>query len=335
MSTLNHASPKPARDQALDFVKGALVVLMVIYHWCNYFISTDGFGYRYIRFITPSFIFITGFLVSNIYLARYELTDTRLAGRLTLRGIKLLVLFVVLNLAASAVMKRNYDGSELGVGAFLRDAGATFWTGNGSQSVFQVLVPISYMLLLCAGLLLLRRAACFPIYGACGGLSAVVLGVDTLWFQSGNLQLLGAGCLGVFVGGNVWLRIRNVRAGFWPAVGYTAYLLAVTFWNVPYILQILGVCMNLWILYLWGGRGLGGATNRLTLLGQYTLLSYIGQIAILQLLAKGLRPMGDAQLSMIIALPLTLLLTQALVEATQHWRSRWKPVDVTYRTVFN
>ena len=44
---------------ALDFTKGALVLIMVLYHWLNYFYGPRGDVYRYLRFLTPSFIFIT------------------------------------------------------------------------------------------------------------------------------------------------------------------------------------------------------------------------------------------------------------------------------------
>src|SRR5207302_5956026 len=49
---------KTHRLPALDFTKGALVLFMVLYHWLNYFVSTEGDFYRYLRFLTPSFIFI-------------------------------------------------------------------------------------------------------------------------------------------------------------------------------------------------------------------------------------------------------------------------------------
>src|SRR6184192_3526731 len=59
----------PGRNSALDFTKGMLVLLMVLYHWLNYFVASEGDFYRYLRFVTPSFIFITGFLISNVYLS--------------------------------------------------------------------------------------------------------------------------------------------------------------------------------------------------------------------------------------------------------------------------
>src|SRR5690242_13803806 len=87
---------KASRIPALDFTKGALVLIMVLYHWINYFIGPD-LDYRYLRFLTPSFIFITGFLVSNVYLSKYRVNDPYLPKRLLTRGLKLLAVFIGLN----------------------------------------------------------------------------------------------------------------------------------------------------------------------------------------------------------------------------------------------
>src|SRR6185503_19333445 len=98
MPSANHP-----RNYALDFTKGALVLLMVFYHWLNYFIGPD-FDYRYLRFLTPSFIFITGFVISHVYFSKN--TDVgRLSSRLFTRGLKLLLLLVVLNVGRAIVMQ--------------------------------------------------------------------------------------------------------------------------------------------------------------------------------------------------------------------------------------
>src|SRR5271169_3039523 len=92
------ASSSPGRIAALDFTKGALVLFMVLYHWLNYFLGLHGSIYRYLRFLPPSFIFITGFLISNAYLSKYAISDPRLPKRLIVRGLKILGIFVFLNL---------------------------------------------------------------------------------------------------------------------------------------------------------------------------------------------------------------------------------------------
>src|SRR6267154_2261480 len=79
---------KTNRNPALDFTKGALVLIMVLYHWINYFYGPH--DNRYLRFLTPSFICITGFLISNIYLSKYDISDPRLPKRLFQRGAKIL-----------------------------------------------------------------------------------------------------------------------------------------------------------------------------------------------------------------------------------------------------
>ena len=75
------------------------MLIMVLYHWLNYFVSPSGAWYKYLRFLTPSFIFITGFFISNIYLPKYKATDSRLPKRLLSRGLKLVAIFVSLNAA--------------------------------------------------------------------------------------------------------------------------------------------------------------------------------------------------------------------------------------------
>lgn len=95
-SQLSSARAKPVdpfRDAAIDFTKGALVLFMVLYHWLNYFLGPHGQYYNYLRFLTPSFIFITGFMISQIHLRRYANSGRSLPKRLFIRGLKLLSAF--------------------------------------------------------------------------------------------------------------------------------------------------------------------------------------------------------------------------------------------------
>src|SRR5260370_41218860 len=129
---------------------------MVLYHWLEYFVSATGDFYRYIRFVTPSFIFITGFVISNIYLSKYEITDSRLPKRLLQRGLKILGIFVVLNVVISLLFSQSYAGRILFTSFSVSNLFAIYVTGNtviegsGKAAAFYVLVPISYLLLLSA-----------------------------------------------------------------------------------------------------------------------------------------------------------------------------------------
>src|SRR6266496_1590699 len=156
------SAPKSLRNPALDFTKGALVLIMVLYHWINYFIGPQWGYYDYLRFLTPSFIFITGFMVSNIYLSKYAVADLRLPKRLFTRGIKLLAIFLALNATRFAVIP------ILGTGKLVHDPldpsnlFAAFVSGNfpvvGAKLVsFSILVPIGYLLMLSGALMFVYR----------------------------------------------------------------------------------------------------------------------------------------------------------------------------------
>jgi len=146
-----------SRVSALDFTKGALVLFMVLYHWLNYFVAAQGFFYRYLRFLTPSFIFIAGFLVSNIYFPKYEKGDRKVPRRLLVRGVKILTLFLILNLAIEFLISISATGHIIPphfsvAMPSLYIFGTTSVAGVKS-AVFYVLIPISYLLLVSAALL--------------------------------------------------------------------------------------------------------------------------------------------------------------------------------------
>src|SRR4051794_18609125 len=66
---------KAKRIDALDFTKGILVLIMVLYHWLNYFVTGHDWIYKYLRFLPISFVFISGFLISQVYLSKYKRAD--------------------------------------------------------------------------------------------------------------------------------------------------------------------------------------------------------------------------------------------------------------------
>src|SRR6185436_19807687 len=130
--------PRSSRNDALDFTKGALVLIMVLYHWLNYFVTLQWDVYRYLRFLTPSFILITGFIVSSVYLRKRN-NDAALYRRLWVRGAKLLLLFTALNVAVSAATTQNYNGAPLGVTAFTSNLYGVYVRGDG-RAAFDILV---------------------------------------------------------------------------------------------------------------------------------------------------------------------------------------------------
>jgi peptidoglycan/LPS O-acetylase OafA/YrhL len=334
------AGSKAQRNPALDFTKGVLVLLMVLYHWLNYFISPTGDFYRYLRFVTPSFIFITGFLISNIYLSKYEISDRRLPKRLLQRGLKILGIFVVLNIGISLLFSGSYTGPIL---FSVTNLIAIFVTGNpviagsAKAAAFYVLVPIGYLLLLSAGLLVLGRFFKYIFHAVFVLFLGGILVLDLAGVKSSNLELLTIGLLGVLFGYVSIEKVnRFVRHSYMIVGAYLCYLIAIKIWNVIYPLQVVGVCLSLMLIYLAGVKEIepGIIRKHVNLLGRYSLLGYIAQIAILQALYRGLRYVNLGAGALILSFFAAFALTMITVELVDRLRARSTVVDRLHKAIF-
>jgi|ERR1700722_1566856 len=333
-------TPTADRNSALDFTKGALVLFMILYHWHNHFHVLEGDVYRYLRFLTPSFIFIAGFLISSVYISKYELTDRRIPNRLLQRGVKILSIFTVLNAIIILLAPRDgIDRADLFtmkslVTIYLTGAAAT--SGTGRSVSFPVLIPIGYLLLLSAGFLVLSKQCPYIFHLAC---VSFFLGVTLLYFcgsENSHLELLAIGSLGAVVGHVPMERInRIVTCRNALIVAYLCYLGAITVWNVIYPLQVVGVCLTVALLYLMGRSVVSGwARRHIILLGQYSLYAYIAQIVIVQILSRGLRRYEGGLWTFVLSFTASFALTMVSVEALQATRKKVASVDRLYRAVF-
>lgn len=334
---------KVRRVAAFDFTKGALVLIMVLYHWLDYFIGPNHEFFKYLRFLTPSFIFITGFLISQVYLSKYDISDRRLPRRLLQRGLKILALFTLLNIAVAFMSPKSYGRlfSELSIrNVFsIYIAGNVLIPGRGKGAIFGILIPIAYLLILSAGLLILSRFYKYVFHVA---VVAFWLGIGALYLydlQSSNLELLAMGWLGVILGYVPIEKINNVvshRVAF--ALAYLCYLAAITVWNVYYPLQVIGVCLSVILIYSFGSGGNNGAErirDQVNLLGKYSLFAYLAQIAILQVLRNGFRHVDLGASVLPISFVAALCLTLITVVAVDRARAKANAVDWLYGAVFS
>jgi hypothetical protein len=325
---------KPDRLAGLDFAKGALVLLMVVYHWMNYFVGLDSDVYRYLRFLTPSFIFLTGFLVPQVYVARFFAGETHIPARIIRRGLKLLLIVLLLNAAAGLAGKRFSDGR-----AADDTPAALVWAClTGSAPVtFSVLVPISYLLILSAVLLILSRYIPHLFHAvSIATVGAAMIG-DWNGTPNGYLELLGIGMLGVSAGHLSIHRVnRLVERVAWLVIAYVVYAGALILWNAVYALQVIGVCVNVALLYRLGRRTsrqqrVGGV---LILLGQYSLFAYIIQIIIIRIVHSRVFDPGSAPDGTYPALFVTATCTLLSVHAVDRLRARASGINRLYTAIF-
>lgn len=328
-----------ARNIALDFTKGALVLIMVLYHWLNYFVGTEGAYYRYLRFLPPSFICITGFLVSSIYLARYQNADQRLFRRLAGRGMRLLALFIALNVLISLLPSGGGFANRL----MLQFSPATLYSvyvsgnSNGERVVaFYILVSISYLLIASSFLAIISRRYKYVFHLATVLSLAAVALLGISGQSSQTLELLAIGLLGVSIGYIPMSRLEDAaRKPFLIAGVYLLYLAAITVWNTPFYLETVGVLITLLLLYAIGViSGCRGAlAQTIAFLGRYSLFGYITQIAVLRLLHVAMgRELGIAGLA--ISLAAGAALTTLSVWCVDRARSISPLINRAYSLVF-
>jgi hypothetical protein len=332
---------KTNRNPALDFTKGALVLIMVLYHWINYFYGPH--DNRYLRFLTPSFICITGFLISNIYLSKYDVSDPRLPKRLIVRGLKILGVFFALNVLRLLLVQGTLalpipsDRSPVSNLIDVYLVGSGVGGGQAKAVAFFVLIPIGYILLLSAVLTVASRVYRYAFHVVCLISLMSIVFLACYGLQSPNLELVTIGLLGVIAGYMPTAKVDAiVRHPILLGGAYTLYLVAITFWNVIYPLQIVGVFLSLMILYWLGQTGdTPGIARRITiLLGKYSLFGYIAQIAVLQLLHFGLIRLGSRTFVLGTSFLLAFCLTILSVVIVDRARAKSAIANKLYGAVF-
>ncbi|HZT74703.1 MAG TPA: acyltransferase family protein [Terriglobales bacterium] len=329
-----------ARLPELDFVKGALILFMVLYHWWSIFISPFGEIFVYLRFLTPSFICISGFIVSSIYFSKYP-NRGRIASRLLVRGLKLLGVFVALNAArmAASALWLHLPLQRLNASALY-----DIWvTGNGPESgnaklaAFHILVPIGYLLLALAPLVLLCRRDRRPIGWALVGAWLLAGFLSLSGAPNVNLELLAIGLLGAVLGALPLPAIQRFLARRWPviAIAYAGYAAAIGVWGVPYVWQVVGVPLTLAALYALGIAIVKLRAGRpIVFFGRYSLVGYIVQIAILQVLEHLWGRSGLGLTGLLATFAAALLGTYFLTVGVDRLRQVSPLADSAYKAVF-
>ena len=321
------------RDFALDMVKGVCVIVMVLYHSIGYFPESP-LTLKYVAFVTGAFILLAGFVATNIYLEKYDLRTERfqICRRLAVRGLKLILLTIILNLVLAELL-RDIDGKQR------TDAVSTvrnLLLGTNYHSVsFDLLVLIGYSLLSTALLLVAGRASAVLLVpvAAC----AIILAALSSYWQwpaAYYLRLLAIGQTGAALGLIKRAKIVNVLSRLeWVLVFYFAQFLAMVLWPPNSLLYLLNVLCTVAAIYSIASKCDPNTwlSRKIVLLGKYSLLSYLFQIAFLQLLRHVWYFTDEGVVG---AFVLTCVATLACVELTDKSRRALKWIEGPYRFVF-
>jgi hypothetical protein len=328
-------------DSTFDIIKGALVIWMVVRH-AVIIASTEDASYfaRYINFLSGSFIFVMGYMIGRFAQRKFDADPGRSSRRLMARGVKILLIFTALNFLIQAGGFGNADKQQLGAAGFLVQAG-DIYTGNEQIVSFLVLLPIGYLLLLAPALL----QAASRGRGWAAGLvlaASLVAGVLPVVPQDSLVvKFMLAGIAAVALGqltSPAQPALRPILR--WPAA---AALLAAGIWiagplGINSSAYTIGVALVLLALY-WMASALDprhATASWLALLGRYSLVGYILQILLIQILLRALGgerlPVGPELAAIAAATLLAVFATCAVLE----WvRGRSRGIDGAYRFVFS
>jgi len=322
------------RDLHLDFVKGVLVVVMVIYHTMNYFFTSSPEDFAYIRFVTGSFIFISGYIISAVYMKKYRMDKNRICLRLIVRGLKLFIMFTVLNLSINLLAIENYKGVQFGLQNYLNNIGQIYISGNSRSVAFQILVPISYLLIV--------STAYIIFYGFKKTTIALTLILTFLYtflnIDSYNLYLVLIGLVGLSVGllFNIE-RAYSIKSKFIIFCCLSICLGIMGYLDRNIFLYSLGIIIVLKLIYDFSKTvNLKKQIFQLIiLLGQYSLVSYIIQIVFLHLLSmlllKERWELGYEIVSIFLVTNIFLL---GICTSLRFLRYRYRLIDNSYKFFF-
>jgi hypothetical protein len=276
-----------------DFVKGTLVLVMIVYHSLNIVASATFEEVRYVRFISGSFIFISGFMLSRFIGPAFRTSPAAVSRRLVARGIKLVLIVAILNLLIQASgfgdAAKMQHWREAGTGALSE----FFLHADNRIASFVILMPIGYLFIASPAVLVAtagrRRVAAalllatlllaasprvagwssnvdFLLVGLCGLLAGMIFTSDP---SSSPPTLAHRGLSAAGLATSLWLTGRY--GGFLPA-------------------YIAGVALILKFLYdlSLSGDAYSRLSQWVALLGRYSLPAYILQILLIRIISRPL-----------------------------------------------
>jgi hypothetical protein len=278
------------RNKNLDFVKGWLVIGMVAYHVASYSNIAGHGDYHAITsllsFISGSWIYISGAIIATYYAEKCIRNWNSVAYRLFTRGIKLLAIFLVLN-----IILIELGWSSLGKEYSLSTLYRVLVPGTGEAS-FEILIGISYVLLISPVFLLNMRMGII--------LALAIIFSELVIFYQGkevalNHWIMACGA-GGFLAGRVitsdWYRnsrlhrIRHAALILTAIIAVALYFYIKLHWHpgsrdIP--LYLFGITSILAMTYLSYPLFLGFGTLNfyVDILGRYSLVSYIWQMGLI------------------------------------------------------
>ncbi len=328
-------SRSSSRDLPLDLVKGLMVIVMVIYHTMNYFSTAGAEEFGYVRFVTGAFIFISGYVIAVFYEKKLQTDWAGASARLITRGVKLLMIFTVLNIIISVTGIGNPYKEHIGIYRFFNTIPDIYIFGRPGTASFQILLPISYLLILSPITLIPTGYWKYTLIIS----SALLAGWLDLHYENIILDCGTPGLIGILAGTciNNCKKQYRIHSGIVCVCCLLAILFSMSYLSRNYLTYIISIIILIKILY--DMANIIDIKNRISSsiisFGQYSLLCYIMQIIFLQGLSRVLGHQrwgfGYELISLFCITNIFLLTFCTLLS---FYRNQYNVLDKTYRFIF-
>lgn len=317
-----------------------MVVTMVVHHSIDYFAPISMLSiYKYIRFVTGGYVFLSGYLVTQIYLPKYIGNRNIMVNRLMIRGLKLIILFVSINICGF-LTKNLIRNQNLSFSSLVSYLYIILLAGSYERATFSILAPISYLLLGIGALFLFLKdgSKIIPSFSLCLIIFCSIAFYDNRGAY--NLRYLTIGLCGATCG--FWFSIISkwkidVRKNLLKLFIVTLVLIGfLNTFKLYFPVYLSSTILILYWIYLVGTtwESNSWAKTGLYFLGRYSLLSYFSQIFILQLL-KQLDLINNGELCSLAVAILIAGLGMVLIVMNVDWaRKRWQIVEISYKLIF-
>lgn len=321
------------RVEAIDFTKGILVVFMFIYHSLNVY---SIFPNRYMQFLTPSFIMITGFIITQIYFPKHWSDMTGGKIKLAVRSLKILLLFTFLNVVGRLILPIYNYGAAFELEDFFGDWIDIYLIGSPRTVAFDILLPISYTILISIFIPKLKSIKPYLIIFSAITIFSACLLMGYYKISIFTITMMSAGIIGMALG-LIPLSLINIFARSWIKFAFLIVIYVICFFSGHnYITQIFSTILALLIIYSIGVKiDLEYfPLKQIILLGQYSLLGYIMQIAYLRIIFTLLSKWHVVKPNIMITIISITIMTYISILILDYARAKYKYINVLYKTVF-
>lgn len=321
---------------SIDFTKGTLVLFMVVYHSLNY-LRFGSLPHHWLMFLSPSFIMMTGFIVSLIYMQKYHGDVIAVSLRLGVRSAKIFFLFIVLNITAHFFWSPNHYRIAFYFENFKNEMIHVFLIGTPWISAFEILLPISYTL--AAAVIVIRLRSVIPFFPLILAVAVFLLCffLEKASISFYNLNMLSAGFIGMAAGLLPQEILYKIRPPWTIIITITIlYVVLIRFVEDQYSTQMLVTGLALIIISSAGSRMKSASIlkRQVATVGRYSLLSYIVQIFFLQLLRLVAIGFNKEAVHPLVLITIVMILTWVFILIVDYTRKRVRYIDVLYKSVF-